>query len=381
MQKQFLFLFITLMILTKTEVSIAQDNFKKPSNKMLVVSGGGARGAWGVGVASELFRTQGGYKAVFGTSTGSLMSSFILLQKFEELQKAYSSVTQKDIFSVNPFKVTYDKNTKTVKTKIRAFKMIRRMIFGKKTLGETENLLKLIKKQLTPQMFADLIAHAKRDSMIVGVAVTNMRTGRVSLMTDSLYENTDAYYDSLCRWIWASANEPLFMSYTMMGGSPYVDGGVRRVIPVEEAVRYSISHGIDTVDIIVNNARIPEDQNWNVNSGGIMEGLKRLLSVYNFSTVQYNENHAYFLKIYHDCARDLPLDPFGAPVRMDSTILRFYFMPEDIAMRYADELGFIQEAMQELIKEGKDFVVKNPNGVPLKVDDMVDRKSKKFITN
>ena len=65
--------------------SNAQETFQKPGNRILVVSGGGARGAWGVGVVSSFYKTSGGYKAVFGTSTGSLMAAFILLQQFDEL--------------------------------------------------------------------------------------------------------------------------------------------------------------------------------------------------------------------------------------------------------------------------------------------------------
>ena len=74
------------------------------SKRLLVVSGGGARGAWGVGVLSELIKRQGGYKAVFGTSTGSLMAPMILLQDMDILDTAYTHVTQDSILIRAPLR-------------------------------------------------------------------------------------------------------------------------------------------------------------------------------------------------------------------------------------------------------------------------------------
>jgi NTE family protein len=334
----------------------AQETFQKPGKKVLVVSGGGARGAWGVGVVSSLYKTSGGYAAVFGTSTGSLMAAFVLLQQFDALDSAYSNVTQESIFNVNPFKVTYDPVQNTVTTKLRTFKIILRLIFGKKTFGESKNLLNLIHTYVTPEKFALLLDHYKHDNLLMGVAVTNTRTGGMEIHTDSAYSNSSSDYEEFCRWIWASANEPLFMSYVPMNGSSYVDGGVREVIPVQDALEYAVSHGIDSVDVIINNSKVPENQNWDVNAGGIMNGLERLLSIYNLGTVVYNENYASLIALYYGCAHQLPpTNGFSTAIVPKKVHLRFFCMPADLAAKYQDALGFVKKPMTDLIADGKAF--------------------------
>lgn len=86
-----LILLLTLMISVVATV-MAQSG--STPNRLLVVSGGGARGAWGVGLANYLDSTGKRYAHVVGTSTGSLMAPLILLRKFSELNRAYTTTTQ-----------------------------------------------------------------------------------------------------------------------------------------------------------------------------------------------------------------------------------------------------------------------------------------------
>src|SRR5580700_8864665 len=104
MGKLYLFTLLLLMAAPGWGRTPAADT----SKRLLVVSGGGARGAWGVGVLSELIKRQGGYQAVFGTSTGSLMAPLILLKDMDTLAAAYTQVTQSSIFNKSPFSVKYD---------------------------------------------------------------------------------------------------------------------------------------------------------------------------------------------------------------------------------------------------------------------------------
>jgi predicted acylesterase/phospholipase RssA len=85
---------------------------QKVNNRILVVSGGGARGAWGAGFAKKLSDSFGVYNVAFGTSTGSLMNPLIVLGEFDRLQKAYTTVTQEKIFDLNPFKESGELRTK-----------------------------------------------------------------------------------------------------------------------------------------------------------------------------------------------------------------------------------------------------------------------------
>ena len=48
--------------------------------RAIVLSGGGAKGAWGVGVVKALMEQDITYDIAIGTSTGSLMAPFILAE-------------------------------------------------------------------------------------------------------------------------------------------------------------------------------------------------------------------------------------------------------------------------------------------------------------
>jgi NTE family protein len=328
------------------------------TKRLLVISGGGARGAWGAGALSELIQKNGGYTAVFGTSTGSLMAPMILLKDMDLLDSAYTHVTQDSIFSKNPFNVKYDAGTGTVTTSLN-FRAVLRFIFGKRTFGETGRLLTLIHHFLTRPRYDSLISLYRSSGMVLAVAVTNTRTGLLKMVYDSAFTATDTGYEQMCRWIWASANEPLYMSYVPMGDTSYVDGGVREVIPIQEGLIYAIHHDIDAIDVVINNAKVPIDQNWNVAGGGILYGLERLLEIYDLGTVHYNETYAILLARYFDLAVSLPhpdAEGNSTTVRSKHMLhMNFYCMPQDVATKYQNELGFIQPAMMALLLAGKTY--------------------------
>ena len=355
------------------------------AKRLLVVSGGGARGAWGVGVLSELIKRQGGYKAVFGTSTGSLMAPLILLQDMDILDTAYTHVTQGSIFNKSPFTVKYNAATGTVTTGFN-LRAILRFIFGKKTFGESKNLLNLIHQFLTRPRYDSLIQFYQDNQLVLAVAVTNTRTGLLEMIYDSTYNHTDTSYEKLCRWIWASANEPLYMSYVPMGNASYVDGGLREVIPIQEGLLYAVNHDIDEVDVVINNSKVPINQNWNVDSAGVLSGLERVMNIYGLGTVHYNETYATLLARYFNQLGTVP-HPDATPmiqhldsvsrVNPDTALkiselrrflpasaiapaaarrlihMKFYCMPDSLAAKYADALGFIQPAMLALLQAGK----------------------------
>lgn len=197
--------------------------------KSLVISGGGALGAWGGGVASILTEEGADYDVYIGTSTGALLVPMVALKKFTEIRKAYTSVSTTDIFSVNPF---------TKKGKINYFNAIWRILNGKSSLGESNNLRKLISKFFTESDFKTLKSINKE----VVVCVFNITLNRIEYKSS----NTESYED-FCDWMWISANVPLFMSTVEKNGSQYVDGGVAEVA----GVRYAKDLGSTDIDVIL----------------------------------------------------------------------------------------------------------------------------------
>jgi len=389
----------------------AQPASEDTTRRLLVVSGGGARGAWGVGVVEELIKDSGSYQAVFGTSTGSLMAPLILLKDTAQLAEIYTHVTQSDIFSKNPFSVKVNPTTGAVTTSLN-FWAVLRFIFGSKTFGKTENLRRLIRNTLTQARYDSLLQLYHQQGMVVAVAVTNTRTGDLQLRYDS--EFTTADHDKFCDWIWASANEPLFMSYVPMGDTSYVDGGLREVVPIQNGLIYAIDHDISNIDIVVNNARVPINQNWNVDSGGIMNGLERVLDIYDYGTVHYNETYARLLAAYFNAVGALPNQDARPMIRhldslnnmnADTAVqirdlrrylsgqtqppdtanrrqvhLNFYFMPQDIAQKYPNELGFLPGPMQTLYQAGLQYGSAPRNRVRLDFDKQTVQQNRNILT-
>ena len=187
------------------------------SNKVGVFSGGGALGAYQVGVLSKL---KPKYNIVYGCSTGALIAIFAILEKWDVLTKLYTSITAKDIFSVNPF---YKNGMPNL------FVIIPRLILGK-SVGDTENLRELIKKHFTIEMYNEIIS-LNKDVCIVVTSVTDKEN-----QTKYVYLSKTSYED-FCFYVWASTCVPIVCTLAIdANGDEYCDGGVTEVTPIQQAV-------------------------------------------------------------------------------------------------------------------------------------------------
>ena len=139
--------------------------------KALVISGGCSKGAFAGGVAEHLMKDKlKKYDLFLGSSTGSLMVSHLALGKIEELKKLYTNVNQKTIFSNNPFLIKKVHGEKVIS--IIHLNTLWNFINGRKTFGESKNLLKLIKNNVSEKMYDKI----KEDQKEVVVAVSNITT-------------------------------------------------------------------------------------------------------------------------------------------------------------------------------------------------------------
>ena len=246
------------------------------NDRLLVVGGGGARGAWGAGYVKALSDSLGPYRVVFGTSTGSLMAPLIVLNKFELLKKGYTGVTQESIFNVNPF------NEAT--GGLRGWNALWRSLVGKKSFGDTENLRKLIREFVPDTAYRRLVRSP--DSLAIFVSVADFHSGKPSYPSSRQYagaKNLDKDYQLFCNWIWASANQPLFMPYYEKTGGAYVDGGVLENVPLTAALEYAFNHPeIKEIDVIINKPLHPlRDSPFPTPERGVGKGLFRLIELWN----------------------------------------------------------------------------------------------------
>jgi len=205
--------------------------------RALVISGGGSKGAFAGGVAQYLIENKGyDYDIFIGTSTGSLLVSHLALKKVDKIKNVYTSVNQRAIFSSCPFIIKRKMGLETIK--INHFNVLKNILSGSKTFGQSHNLRSLIKKTLTVRDFNKL----KKSHLDVVVTVSNLSLNQVEYKSIKDFD-----YEEFCDWIWISCNYTPFMSLVKKGGCEYADGGLGSMVPIEEAVK----RGAKVVDAII----------------------------------------------------------------------------------------------------------------------------------
>ncbi len=205
--------------------------------RALVISGGGSKGAFAGGVAQYLIEGKGiHYDMFLGTSTGSLLVPHLAVNDIGKVYDIFTNVSQKTIFSINPFIVRKKDDREYVS--INYFNSIIQFVKRKRTFGESHNLRRNIKRNFTKEEYQKI--KATREDVIVTVA--NLSKNRVE------YKSINEFsYEEFCDWIWISCNYIPFMSLATINGHEYADGGLGCVIPIREA----ILRGATEVDAIV----------------------------------------------------------------------------------------------------------------------------------
>lgn len=338
-----------LFCLSMSLVASVMAQPEQTPNRVLVVSGGGARGAWGVGIANFLDSTGKRYAHVVGTSTGSLMAPLILLRKFDDLNRAYTSVSQKDIFNKNPFRKDGG---------IRLLNAICR--FGKPSLGTTDNLRRLIQTFVSQDDYERI--RTSPQGLDFTVSVVNLRTLQGAYK--SAREHPD--YEQMVNWIWASANQPVFMSpYVVKNDSGaddfWVDGGVRNPVAIRQGLQIAFDRNYEAVDVVVNgmpSADEPES-GWPSGKATVFKALTRTLSTYGSGTRDMNITIGQLLDELNRLQAEQP------PVRATTDsgalatdaepglLLTFYFMPKVLFALLPNELIFEPQTMKTLLNAGR----------------------------
>lgn len=205
--------------------------------RALVISGGGSKGSFAGGVAQYLINDKKiDYDIIIGTSTGSLMVIHLALEKITTLNRLYSNVNQRSIFSNNPFFIKRVHGVKVVG--IKHINTIWNFVNGRKTFGESKNLRKFIKRNITENDFNQV----KESYKEVIVTVSNLTENRVEYKSIN-----DCTYADYCDWIWASCNYVPFMSLLRKNHCEYADGGFGCLVPIKKAIEC----GATEVDVII----------------------------------------------------------------------------------------------------------------------------------
>ncbi|MEO9146248.1 MAG: patatin-like phospholipase family protein [Ginsengibacter sp.] len=206
--------------------------------KALVISGGGSKGAFAGGVAEYLIGECGkSYDLMVGSSAGSLLLPHLAIGNLQKIKEIYTSATQESIFNVSPFH-THETIGGGYFKSINQFTILRNILKGHLTFGESENLRKLIFSSLSGEEFERIRELKKK----VVVTVSNFTKQKVEY-----FNSDDCDYEDFCNWTWASANAVPYMSVYEHDGCQYADGGFGNHIPIG----YALSNDITEMDVIV----------------------------------------------------------------------------------------------------------------------------------
>lgn len=205
--------------------------------KALVISGGGSKGAFAGGLAEYLINIKNrNYEIFVGTSTGSLLVPQLSIGHIENIKNAYCNVSQKDIYNVSPFRL--NEKHQNGSAKINHLNIIKMFLKGKKTFGDHQNLLKTLRRTISPEEFELIRSNHKK----VIVTVANLSLN----ILEFKYAN-DYDYEEFTEWMWISTSFVPFMGIVERNGYEYADGGFGSQIPIDEA----INAGATEVDVIV----------------------------------------------------------------------------------------------------------------------------------
>ncbi len=196
----------------------------------LVVSGGGAKGAFAVGAIERLREAGIAFDLVAGTSTGALICPFVVIDEIEFLRSIYSRVRTEDIIQE---RTVFD-------------------ILTHDAIYDTNPLWSLINSSITQARYNKIIA----SSVELYLATVNLQTGQIEYWNQHQKGpigrpagDGPISRQTLMRAILASSSEPVLMPNVRIedGGNQYVDGGVREVAPLKIA----IDHGATKIYAIV----------------------------------------------------------------------------------------------------------------------------------
>lgn len=181
----------------------------------LVLAGGGAKGAYQIGVWKALLEEGIHIGAVAGTSVGALNSALVATGDFKKAESLWKKITFSDIVAV-PDRFCIDGNLDMSSSNIRKFI---RYIFKSKGLV-TRPLYKLIRSSIDEKK----IRHRMHDFGIVTYSLTDMEP--IHLFLDDIPKG------KLPGFLLASAAMPIFRT-VKIDGKMLTDGGVSDNMPYE----------------------------------------------------------------------------------------------------------------------------------------------------
>ncbi len=186
--------------------------------KGLVISGGGADGPHTLGVLDALGRPK--YDYANGVSTGALIVLMYQMDKFDELYSSYL-VDNNGIYNIN----LLNKKGKFSFKKI-LFHSIISIIKGRNSVGQHNNLKKIIDDKINKELFNEALS--KNISANVGVHFDDSASIE--------WIGINAGFEEYKQAVFSSTAVPIIMTATTLYGRDTSDGGISEGVGIAEAV-------------------------------------------------------------------------------------------------------------------------------------------------
>lgn len=246
------------------------------------------------------------------------MGPFVLAEEFDQLETAYTSVTQNDIFNVNPFKSDGG---------IKAIPSAWRVITGKKTLGESLPLRELVKQFFSVELFNKLVNSNKT----YGATVVSLTTAKSEV---KLLKNGS--YNDIIDWIWASANNPVFMSILEKDNELWTDGGLKDFASISYVLENNLA---DEIDVILHTTPETTDRNYQT-VAGVFDLILRVVDIFVSDVIQNDLENA------------------KLQVQLQNEVkINFFFMNPSQVNLIGNNLVFDKTKMTQILNEGFQSVV------------------------
>lgn len=241
--------------------------------KVLVLSGGGAKGAFQAGVVKALTEKGHRWDAIAGVSVGSINGSFLAQFRKEDQAEAADKLVE----FWNQMKGDGD-----------VFK--RWFPFGKLhslwTGGfyNTSPLLERLKKDLDPNKLAN--------------SGVRLLIGAVCLESGE-YRYVEGTHPNIHEWVMASSAFPVAFPPVLLDGKHWVDGGVRDTTPISDTLQLNP----ESIDVVLCGAldspgTFPAKDSTNVLKGGMRSAELLSDEVFNGDMLQVPEAKRSLLTVY-----------------------------------------------------------------------------------
>jgi predicted acylesterase/phospholipase RssA len=177
--------------------------------KSLVLSGGGSRGAYEVGVVKALLESGVKFDFAFGTSIGAINATFIVQGDIEQLEYLWTHLRPNDIY------------------RFPTVSQLGNIVFGHRwALLDPSPLEQLLQKEID-------LPKIKASKTEAGFIVTDLCSLKTKVITSDEILTTEQYIDVLMA---SSALPILFPPRPLNGEGMWIDGGLVRNTPIQASV-------------------------------------------------------------------------------------------------------------------------------------------------